>query len=570
MAVIIAGFSPNDKVPGFYGQVQYGTAGQSGAGLPIALLLVGLASSAGTITADTQIQQVYQPSDLDTFAGIGSELACMGYDALLDQSNIPIFIAAPKAAGGAVAANAQITPTGSPTSSGTYGIRIGGYLVTTQVNVGDTVANICTNIASNINGANVGRLPITAVATATYVTLTCATPGVRGNQHIVFQVTSLGLPGGVSFTLTGVTWATGVVKALGTYGVPTVANGFYYKVTAVSGTGTTGASEPTWPTTVGTPVVDNSGANQVTWTCWGQIVNGGGITLGGGSGLETYTNLLNTLTSQGYGRIAVACNDATSLSAWKANVDSDAGAMVGYLQHVVFAMNTTIAATTTIAQGVNDQRFQCVYMQSCETHPSRMAAVMAADRAFEEVSDPNKNYDGYYMNTIAPQSQPLDVPLHSQQVTMLNVGITPLWTVNQQALVVRGITTKSLTNNQPDYSTLDIGFAVVPDFVLTNLRFAWTTFQANNSRVRGPLASGEKIPPTGVAYPALWNSVVQARLLDMENGNIPGTCAPIIFGVEALPPTTNLDPTAVGRLMSAVPVNVMADLHQVGISVQQI
>lgn len=62
-------------------------------------------------------------------------------------------------------------------------------------------------------------------------------------------------------------WATATAYALNTFRRPTVANGFRYKVTAVAGTGTSGASEPTWPTTIGATVVDNAGANQLTWTC---------------------------------------------------------------------------------------------------------------------------------------------------------------------------------------------------------------------------------------------------------------------------------------------------------------
>lgn len=52
------------------------------------------------------------------------------------------------------------------------------------------------------------------------------------------------------------------VRAVGTAG-----NGYYYEVVAVVGTGTSGATQPTWPTTPGVTVIDNAGANQLTWAC---------------------------------------------------------------------------------------------------------------------------------------------------------------------------------------------------------------------------------------------------------------------------------------------------------------
>ena len=62
-------------------------------------------------------------------------------------------------------------------------------------------------------------------------------------------------------------WATATAYVVGNFRRPTVANGFRYEVTAIAGTGTSGAAEPTWPTTIGQTVIDNPGANQVVWTC---------------------------------------------------------------------------------------------------------------------------------------------------------------------------------------------------------------------------------------------------------------------------------------------------------------
>jgi hypothetical protein len=55
-------------------------------------------------------------------------------------------------------------------------------------------------------------------------------------------------------------WSNGVVKALGDAVRPTARNGYTYECTTA---GTTGSTEPTWPTTVGATVTDGT----VTWTC---------------------------------------------------------------------------------------------------------------------------------------------------------------------------------------------------------------------------------------------------------------------------------------------------------------
>ena len=55
-------------------------------------------------------------------------------------------------------------------------------------------------------------------------------------------------------------WATGVTHTLGSIVVPTTPNGYYYECTTAGDTHAT--TEPTWPTTIGNTVVDNT----ATWT----------------------------------------------------------------------------------------------------------------------------------------------------------------------------------------------------------------------------------------------------------------------------------------------------------------
>lgn len=62
-------------------------------------------------------------------------------------------------------------------------------------------------------------------------------------------------------------WVAATVYPLGTFRRPVTKNNLRYEVTAIAGTGTSGATEPVWPTALGATVIDNPGANQITWTC---------------------------------------------------------------------------------------------------------------------------------------------------------------------------------------------------------------------------------------------------------------------------------------------------------------
>lgn len=67
-------------------------------------------------------------------------------------------------------------------------------------------------------------------------------------------------------------WAATTVNAVGNIvrQVTVTSPPYLFQTVATSGTGTTGASEPTWPTTPGNTVIDNAGANQVVWSNLGQ------------------------------------------------------------------------------------------------------------------------------------------------------------------------------------------------------------------------------------------------------------------------------------------------------------
>lgn len=80
-------------------------------------------------------------------------------------------------------------------------------------------------------------------------------------------------PGNLVAFSSPATWSAVTPHSVGDYVGPRATgsqNGYYFQVSSISGTGTTGSSEPTWPSTVGATVIDNPGANQIVWTCIGR------------------------------------------------------------------------------------------------------------------------------------------------------------------------------------------------------------------------------------------------------------------------------------------------------------
>ncbi|WP_394847400.1 hypothetical protein LZC95_08035 [Pendulispora brunnea] len=300
----------------------------------------------------------------------------------------------------------------------------------------------------------------------------------------------------------------------------------------------------------------------------GAAATGGGVFFGGGTGVEDVSNVLSTIHPQTYDRIAVGQIDATNIGRWRAQVNAQADVLVGILQHAIVASNDTLTAAVSIAQNtLNSERFQVCWFQNSETHPSEIAAAMAALRTQREQSDPDASYDNAVLAGVAPQSQVADIPQHGTLVSALNNGITPITTTSDGfAVVVRSIVSHSLRGSIPDYSTLDTGDAVVPDYILKDLKLVWSTQVAPaNPRIAPDVGPQERRRPSGVLTPSVWNGIVYTRLKRFEAGtDLP---APILINVDGNLPVSTFDTTAL-RIMTAVRVIAAPANHQIGISVR--
>lgn len=204
MGIVIAGFSPQDKVPGPYGEVLPGTGATSASSIPLKMLIAGLKTSAGTATANVDLVPITSVSDAINSFGAKSQVRRMA-EIALRYPGINLYGIAIAEAGGGTAAVFTITLTGSWSTVGTFSFRLAGESYSGVIGASDTVTIAAASIrdAFNANPA----CPFIATASVGVITLTAANVGTTPNKYILFN-TSVG-PSGFVCTPSGGASVTG-------------------------------------------------------------------------------------------------------------------------------------------------------------------------------------------------------------------------------------------------------------------------------------------------------------------------------------------------------------------------
>lgn len=457
--IVIDSYPDTNKRPGFFGETNFATGAQNVTDIPMTVLLVGLKSSAGSMTVDQDVVDVYSNEDADTYAGPGSELARMVYAALLNGRGYRLKIAAPAPNGSGVTATATITLATDASSVGVLRYLMCGLTIDVTIPSGSTPTQAAVLVVAAINAQT--KLPFTAGNLAGVITLTCKYASVRGNSLIVYQDIN-NKPGGMTSAVTG-----------------------------------------------GSAVLSSTS---------GQT----GCYFTSGAGVEDLTNILAATVASEYERQAWACNDTTCLGLLEPQVDAKALPGEEKLEHVVIGHIGTSGAATSIGQTtLNNARFQLVWMQNCEVPPSELAAAMVGLRASKEQKYANSAYDGTTLKGIPPHRYTGYIPTSTVQQTCLDNSVTPMLTKpGGIATIVRSIGTRSLNGSTPDWRCLDTGESATPDFIRKDFRFFWDTeFRPANDNV-GPNGANGTEERSGVATPALWEAKAYARMLKHQENKL--------------------------------------------------
>jgi phage tail sheath gpL-like len=516
--IIIPGLSSSTKRPAFYGQTLYTTGPLATGSIPWNLLLVGNKTSAGSMTADGSPVQVFGTSEVDTYAGAGSELAQLAYGpdgsgGALAVQGLNVWLGCMTEATGGTAAYATAALTGgTEVTGGTINYRVCGVLVPVAVPVGATDAEAATALAAGINAHP--SLPVTAATGGDgnkTVTVTAKNKGPRGNTFTLCQDTVSG-PATITSTLAGATVA----------------------------------------------------------------LTNGGVHFKLGAGNDSATALIAAIASQQFDVIAIASGDTTldavNLALWKTALNNAAAATPGYLQHLVFAETDTLSNTAGLSTTtVNHARFHNIHMLEGETPASTIAGVVAGEICSLQHSDPGAGaqYAGMVLPGVVPQTALTARPTPAVVETALGEGVTELTTeADGTVRISRLITTYCRSGTTPDYRTLDIADAFVPDYCRTSAALLWTSdFQPNAPRVAPSVPAELKQPPAGVTTPAAWQDALTLMARQFERGE--GLPYPILTDVDNNLPTAQWD-SAGKFIVSAWPTKVMPGNYICGLSVRQV
>lgn len=402
-------------------------------------------------------------------------------------------------------ASATITVTFATTagSAGTFRYRFDGRWIEVYIPK-DTTATAAGDLFVAVwNAFDNGRLAGLASNSTGTVTITIQTPGLRGNQYNIYVDRTLA-PSAMTSVATGDTaYADGAIPAVG------------------------------------------------------------------GSGQDDVTTLLTAMAPTWYNYAGCAHNDAANEALIEIHANTVAGPLVGHPMNYVVALNSILQSTAESfgINTMNDVVGQLLYLQFSSTHPSRIAATVAALRSVTEGQAPNPRYNGMAVPGIGTHLRDADSPTHANLKQMLNSGVTPLETADDDVVITRAITTRCRdAGGLADYRTLDVGQAIVPQTIMYRAKLKGLDLQQANAAA-GPDNTDGTLPRNGVQTPRITDNAMLKIAKDAEEAPLAGL-APLLVDVSSDPPVTVWD-SVTKRLLTDFPCHVAPLNHQHGITVLQ-
>lgn len=179
LLLALTGLDASNPIPGVYTEVKFAQGTAAGDIGPKRVLILAPKTSAGAITADTQLVQLQDEADAIAQAGTGSIAHRMARAFFAVNKTSEVWLLCPAVASGSAAVD-KIAFATTAAANGVASVWICGEQIDTSIVTGDTATVIAAAVAASINARS--WLPVTASASSGNVTLTGRIAGTDLNS----------------------------------------------------------------------------------------------------------------------------------------------------------------------------------------------------------------------------------------------------------------------------------------------------------------------------------------------------------------------------------------------------
>jgi phage tail sheath gpL-like len=246
-----------------------------------------------------------------------------------------------------------------------------------------------------------------------------------------------------------------------------------------------------------------------------------------GATADVSTTALATISTKRFYRIVSAADDATQLGALLTQVNLMAAPTTGMRQRVFAGSITTLAATNTIATGLNGARAEIAWQKNGPVPPSELAANLAAIVALFEDSgqSPRCNFAGFGNDELTSNYWHIKAsrdssawPTRADIKSALNNGVSPIGlNSNGTTFLVNRVTTRSLSGATADYRIRDPHKVTICDFFGDDIG-AKTTLNFSGKKLASDPPKGARPPGPDVVTPGIWRGSIFG-LIDLYDFN---------------------------------------------------
>lgn len=289
-----------------------------------------------------------------------------------------------------------------------------------------------------------------------------------------------------------------------------------------------------------------------------------GVRFTGGSSSDDVTNALAAIFAGTYDRQAWAQADASNADKIRDQMVTKAGPQENRLEQAVFGTNASTSPTSLVQTTLNDVRVQVCWGKNFQSHPSEIAAVMAALRTVTEQDNPVAYYDDVKLPGIVGQLVDSNWPNNTALNTAITGGICALKSdARGDVYVTKSVCTYSLLGAVTDLRADSTYYITMADFFRKDIGLRWLTkIKPANPRVFDDPLSGDPDRPAGVWTPRDASRFLEGILREYEKNTW-------VVDVSANLPSSGWDDAA-KRIVSVAPIKVTPANHQYGVSVRSI